>query len=205
MNGLTIWLKSRHGTSRWLECQDGHEHQPIGFDEYKDKDAIEAKLKLIHDNFPDGAPYVLTHSDLNFGNIIVNNGKIEAIIDWELAGYYPWWVERWGSLERANHPGADELFDMVWAELDPGLSRVEFREKVAQPVYAVQSIYNQCSVTHTESHDIWMRPRWCECKPFGGRINRKDWDSELEHSIALESKTLDRFTLAEHLEWRKNT
>lgn len=38
------------------------------------------------------APYVLTHGDLNTGNIFVHNGHISAIIDWEHAGYNPdWW------------------------------------------------------------------------------------------------------------------
>jgi hypothetical protein len=50
---------------------------------YKTKDnaIIEEKPKGLKDNFPDGGPYVLTHADLNSGNIIVNKGKIQAIVD----------------------------------------------------------------------------------------------------------------------------
>jgi hypothetical protein len=54
---------------------------------------IEAKLVELRANFPSGGPYYLTHGDLNFSNIIVKDDKIEAILDWEMAGYYPWWAE----------------------------------------------------------------------------------------------------------------
>lgn len=38
------------------------------------------------------APYVLSHGDLNTGNIMVHDGHVSGIIDWEHAGYYPdWW------------------------------------------------------------------------------------------------------------------
>ena len=50
----------------------------------EDKNIIDAALQDIIDKFPDNAPYVLTHGDLIMGNIIVNEGKIEAIIDWKL-------------------------------------------------------------------------------------------------------------------------
>jgi len=33
--------------------------------------------------------FVFTHADLTPRNIIVRNGKLEAIIDWEFAGFYP--------------------------------------------------------------------------------------------------------------------
>jgi hypothetical protein len=38
-----------------------------------------------------------THSDIAPRNILVNNGKIAAIIDWETAGWYPeyWEYIRW--------------------------------------------------------------------------------------------------------------
>jgi aminoglycoside phosphotransferase (APT) family kinase protein len=49
----------------------------------------------MKDNFPDPEPFVLTHGDLTLGNIIVKDDKITTIIDWEHAGYYPWWAERW--------------------------------------------------------------------------------------------------------------
>lgn len=60
-------------------------------------ETIESKLQELKDEFlsiPEG-PCVLTHGDLNLSNIMVKDGKITAIIDWEHAGFYPWWAERW--------------------------------------------------------------------------------------------------------------
>ena len=37
----------------------------------------------------DGHETVLTHNDMAPRNIIVRDGKVAAIIDWELCGYYP--------------------------------------------------------------------------------------------------------------------
>lgn len=37
-------------------------------------------------------PYVMTHCDLNAQNIVVHEGRVSAIIDWEFGGYFPdWW------------------------------------------------------------------------------------------------------------------
>ncbi|RPA96871.1 hypothetical protein L873DRAFT_1810599 [Choiromyces venosus 120613-1] len=42
---------------------------------------------------PQSFPAVLTHSDLHQGNILVRNGRMAAIIDWEGAGFFPSWME----------------------------------------------------------------------------------------------------------------
>ncbi|KAE8331602.1 kinase-like protein [Aspergillus sergii] len=53
--------------------------------------------------FPPCEPYVLTHCDLNAGNIMVKDGKLVGILDWEYAAYYPVWYEyvsaSWGLTE----------------------------------------------------------------------------------------------------------
>lgn len=41
---------------------------------------------------PPGA-FVLTHGDLSPGNIIVQDGVITGIIDWETSGFYPEYAE----------------------------------------------------------------------------------------------------------------
>jgi hypothetical protein len=85
-----------------------------------DEGFIEAKLQDLKVNFPDGAPYVLTHGDLNLDNIMVRDGKIVAIIDWEHAGYYPWWAERYTTfVQNPREPWG--LINMVWAELTLGI------------------------------------------------------------------------------------
>ncbi|KAF7879062.1 hypothetical protein EAF04_000262 [Stromatinia cepivora] len=40
-----------------------------------------------------GGPYVLTHGDLDATNIMVKDGHVTAIIDWEHGGYLPEWWE----------------------------------------------------------------------------------------------------------------
>ncbi|RDW70510.1 uncharacterized protein DSM5745_08021 [Aspergillus mulundensis] len=42
---------------------------------------------------PQCRPYVLTHCDLNLGNIMVKDGALVGILDWEFAAYYPVWYE----------------------------------------------------------------------------------------------------------------
>lgn len=149
----------------------------------------------IKSNFPEHAPFVLTHADLNMGNIMVHDGKILAIIDWELAGYYPWWVERFTCYQRALSGNADELFELVWAELDPEHSDEDFGAKVDYAVAEAASLYSCAPIEHTHSHDMWVRPRWCECKPYGGAIIAKDWGAELKHEIVAERK--DKLTWRE--------
>ncbi|KAH8690434.1 kinase-like domain-containing protein [Talaromyces proteolyticus] len=43
--------------------------------------------------FPKSEPFVLTHCDLNLGNIMVRDGKVVGILDWEYAAYLPVWYE----------------------------------------------------------------------------------------------------------------
>lgn len=147
------------------------------------KPTAEAMYHEIQTTFPDSAPFILTHADLNMGNIIIDDGKIIAIIDWELAGYYPWWVERWASYHRAVSDNGRELFHMVWAEVEPEIPLFDFVEKTYRPVTKAADAYSSAPVEHTHSHDVWLRPRWCECKPYAGRCTGNDWGAELEHEI----------------------
>jgi hypothetical protein len=175
-------------TEDWLNNMDAELRRGLER-KYKTKDnaIIEEKLKDLKNNFPDGAPYVLTHGDLNSGNIIVNKGKIQAIIDWELAGYYPWWAERWGQENRVRGDPCMEICNMVWAKLDAEhdsdalRASKQFTKKFTNPTDQVISARDHCPITHTEMFDVWRRPAWCECKPFGGLINRLRRD--VTHSI----------------------
>jgi len=38
-------------------------------------------------------PYTFTHGDLTDVNIMVENGSLTGIIDWERSGYFPVWWE----------------------------------------------------------------------------------------------------------------
>jgi len=170
-------------TEDWFNNMDAEMRRGLGR-KYNTKDdaLIDEKLKELKENFPEGAPYVLTHGDINSGNIIVNKGKITAIIDWELAGYYPVWMERWSQSMRCWTDACRELFDMVWAELYPEGDREELNKSLWDRVRAVKEVYMYCPVTHTGTGNFWRRPKWCECKPWGGRIRGPD-DAELKHEI----------------------
>ncbi|KAI8939529.1 hypothetical protein NX059_003298 [Plenodomus lindquistii] len=143
----------------------------------KDKTVIEAAFQGFKKTFPKGAPYVLTHADLNLGNIMVHNGKIEAIIDWELAGYYPWWAEKYFSYQRALSTSADELFDVVWEKFDLNLG------EVMKNLKPIMRAYTACPVEHTGDTHEWQRPPFCKCKPYGGVIRKHCIDSEEKHYV----------------------
>ncbi|KAL9616449.1 MAG: hypothetical protein Q9160_008680 [Pyrenula sp. 1 TL-2023] len=148
----------------------------------KDPNLIEAKLQELKDNFPTGEPYVLTHADLNLTNIIVKDEKIEAILDWEMAGYYPWWAERWSSLFNASN-ASDELFDAVWADVCPEMDEDAFFEQVRQPVGDVEQVYQTADRDHPNHFTAWKRPGFCECKPFAGQFLAIDYGQPLEHKV----------------------
>ncbi|KAH8696000.1 kinase-like domain-containing protein [Talaromyces proteolyticus] len=52
----------------------------------------DARLRL-RERIPPAAPYTFTHGDLTYVNIMVENGHLTGIIDWEASGYFPVWWE----------------------------------------------------------------------------------------------------------------
>ncbi|TVY41428.1 hypothetical protein LCER1_G009343 [Lachnellula cervina] len=141
----------------------------------KDPQVIEEKLQELKDNFPKGEPYVLTHGDLNLANIIVDaeENKIEAIIDWEMAGYYPWWAERWLSIVWGDGISGP-LFRAVWKDVCPEMDAKSFEEQVIDKVNPVVRAWQACKVEHSDEATQWLRPPFCECQPYGGSF---DWIS----------------------------
>lgn len=53
----------------------------------------QAALENLKKRLPECEPYVLTHCDLNLGNIMVQDGKVVGILDWEYAAFLPIWHE----------------------------------------------------------------------------------------------------------------
>lgn len=84
-------------------------------------------------------------------NIIVQDGKITAILDWEMAGYYPWWAENWVSI--GTFGPRDELFDPVWALLEPDLSDERMRKDIYIAVGQVITARRNCNVEHLGEDD----------------------------------------------------
>jgi hypothetical protein len=118
----------------------------------------------MQQNFPVGPPYVLTHADLNLGNILVHEGKIVAIIDWELAGYYPWWVEIFTSHSRSIGDSGHELFDAVWKELGTSL------DDIWDKIHPVSDAWRYCPVQHTGKTHYWLRPAFASVSRSAARL-----------------------------------
>lgn len=66
----------------WADMEQGlHEAVP------------ESARRRLRNCMPKAAPYTFTHGDLTNVNIIVENGSLTGIIDWEMSGYFPVWWE----------------------------------------------------------------------------------------------------------------
>lgn len=50
-------------------------------------------LENLKQRLPKFEPYVLSHCDLNLDNVMVQDGKVVGILDWEYAAYFPIWYE----------------------------------------------------------------------------------------------------------------
>ncbi|KAL2871673.1 aminoglycoside phosphotransferase family protein [Aspergillus lucknowensis] len=53
----------------------------------------EQVLGNLKKRLPKCEPYVLTHCDLNLGNIMVRDGKVVGILYWEYAAFFPIWYD----------------------------------------------------------------------------------------------------------------
>ncbi|KAG6002309.1 hypothetical protein E4U21_003261 [Claviceps maximensis] len=77
---------------RWLREGFHPDQYPEGIACLRDDDWLEAKkMVAMQDREEWGLP-VFTHCDLNPTNIMVRDGKIVSIIDWEMSG---WWPSYW--------------------------------------------------------------------------------------------------------------
>lgn len=131
--------------------------------ETNDPDIIEEKFQEIKRNFPNPEPYVLTHGDLHLSNIIVKDDKIQAIIDFERSGYLPWWFEYWSSMQWNT-----TLFEPIWKDL--GVDREWFEKEIEPNVQRFINAWRGCEhyVKHPDYHAKWLRPAFCDCKPYSG-------------------------------------
>ncbi|KAI9871928.1 MAG: hypothetical protein M1830_002287 [Pleopsidium flavum] len=75
-------------------------HGPYSSDEELWQDMAAALKKLpekarerFRKRMPKSSPYTFTHGDLTNVNIMVEDGNLTGIIDWEAAGYFPAWWE----------------------------------------------------------------------------------------------------------------
>ena len=61
------------------------------------KDIPQAARAGLRKRMPPAKPYTFAHSDLTDVNIMVQNGHLTGILDWELAGVFPVWWEYVGT------------------------------------------------------------------------------------------------------------
>ena len=53
----------------------------------------EKARQRLRERMPSASPYTYTHGDLTIVNIIVKDGNLAGILDWEASGYFPVWWE----------------------------------------------------------------------------------------------------------------
>jgi hypothetical protein len=152
------------------------------FHDTTDPVIIEEKFQELKACFPDCGPYVLTHGDLNFSNIIVKDGKIQGIIDWERAGYYPWWMERRASYMIPSND-ANELFDPIWEELMPELDCKKWAELIEDKMFPAERAFGHCSHTHPGDVTCWWKPSFCESRDIQGDFRAFAWGMPISCQI----------------------
>ncbi|KIW15796.1 hypothetical protein PV08_05846 [Exophiala spinifera] len=161
-----------------------------------DPAVIEEKFQALKAGFPSCEPYVFTHGDLNLSNIIVKDGKIQGIVDWEHAGYYPWWAER-RATDRIPNDDAYELFDPVWEELMPDIDRKKWVELVYHKLFPAEQAWGHCDHGHPGVDTVWWRPSFCECHPVQGEFRAHHWGMPLSCEVnqlnAGQQALLDRY------------
>ncbi|KAI9701343.1 MAG: hypothetical protein M1820_006565 [Bogoriella megaspora] len=152
----------------------------------EDPEEIERRLQQLKANFPRGFPNVLTHGDIHMGNIIVRDNKIEAILDWEIAGFYPAWVEYWMMCN--NQVDTDiGLLDLLCDDGCLGFTRGESSAKVLNGIKAVIDVWRSCETYHPGVERAWYKPGWCKCKNYGGVFKMWQIGRIPEHQIVERS------------------
>ncbi|EPE34618.1 Protein kinase-like (PK-like) [Glarea lozoyensis ATCC 20868] len=134
----------------------------------RDSAIIDREFQALKDNFPKPEPYVLTHGDLDTSNIIVKDGKITALIDWEHAGYFPWWAERYFVIYAGRFSPYREAVMPIFDRLEPTMSADKFEELVVNPIKKVQDAWSACQIKHPTNNDAWLRPAFSKCQPWAG-------------------------------------
>ncbi|KAF2101986.1 kinase-like protein, partial [Rhizodiscina lignyota] len=181
--------KIGYTTEEWLEDLTPELRQGLTILARLDKTLVQEPRTLdqlvqeYKDKFPKGGPYVFTHGDLNLSNIIVSEGKITGVIDWERAGFYPWWAERMFA-HMVQDVRFHEMFDFIPDDFCPGYDRPAFIDKVSRPVARLIQLFETCPRLHRGDENTWVRRPFCECRQSSGRIYPRDMGVPPTHEIA---------------------
>jgi hypothetical protein len=145
---------------------------------------IERLFQKLKAGFPKGYPFVLTHGDLDTSNILVKDGKIVAIIDWEWAAFLPSWVEKL-QLYRANSNASLEFTQLLSDDPRMGFDQETWQAEMSQKLGPVLTAWNACKpkLLHPDRFQGWWTPPFCKCRPFNGRFTAKEMGRRFKHSI----------------------
>ena len=83
-------------------------------------------------------------------------------------------------------PDSDELFDAVFAEIDDGMDRSTFQDKIVtkvSPVMGTWEVSDMFMAEHKDFDTHYLRPGFCECKPYTGRFNLRSLGNGLGHKV----------------------
>ncbi|TGO49734.1 hypothetical protein BCON_0201g00020 [Botryotinia convoluta] len=146
----------------------------------------------IKAGFPKGGPYVLTHGDLHDLNIYGSNDnsdqkwKVTAIIDWETAGYFPWWVEIARNPRLLCGPGTIE--EKILEFCPPTFNKEDW-DPMMKAIESVGKLWSEGGYVAMSSHgkggaNTWYSKEFCECHKhhdaFDPELSDPDDDPESE-------------------------
>ncbi|THV45816.1 hypothetical protein BGAL_0448g00110 [Botrytis galanthina] len=150
----------------------------------------------IKAGFPRGGPYVLTHGDLNYSNLFGSNDnadqkwKVTAIIDWESAGYFPWWVEIVRCPILLSGPGTKE--ENILGFCPPTFNTKDW-EPMMKAIKSVADLWKSGGIVGRSRHgegggaNSWYGKDFCECHKIKRRfMERHIWGWPQEHYDAFD-------------------
>lgn len=144
-------------------------------------DEVEDHFQSLRANFSTGFPNVLTHGDLHLDNIFVKDGQIEAIIDWEVAGFYPSWVESF--LFTSWEENTTELHTLLRQDGCVDFSLQDLQEQILPGIKPICDAWKACRIEHPNEDMLWIKPGFCTCRNYGGKIDWTDLGLEPIHKI----------------------
>ncbi|KAF7865312.1 hypothetical protein EAF04_006289 [Stromatinia cepivora] len=177
LENLTPGMRKGLLYERWVRNKAGLRDPAVRGAWLKDVDEQIVELKA---NFPKGGPYVLTHGDLNWANIFVSNEnaerkwKITALIDWETAGYFPWWVEL------LDDPGLVGEEQKALSEYCPPTFEKKDWKPMVKAIKDVEKAWSSGGNHGMSKHGMGAANRWfggkvfCECHKI--RQSFVEWD-----------------------------
>jgi len=100
-------------------------------------------LIRLRAQMPECLPWTYTHGDLNSNNIIVNDGHVVGILDWEWSGFFPRWWEYVKFRAGLSIWIDREWWDLLEFRLEKHSEAYEFYDKFHSLVWKVESNFGR--------------------------------------------------------------